>query len=120
MQERGAYFHIETFPNVNKGQAALSFRGRMNQGKVRFPSFAPWWQRAEEQMLKFTGSGDDREDDFVDACSRIGQGLQMQIGASREAKKTNVVSIRPGTGGWMFQQYQHAKKAAKRSAVRGM
>jgi len=121
MREENAYFNIETFPNINKGQAALAFRGRLAQGKVRFPAFTEWWQRAEEQMLKFTGSGDDREDDFCDALARMGQGLQMQVTASRTKQASNVVAIRPGSIAWAHQQYTHQRKTEKRKkALMGM
>lgn len=120
MQEENAYFHIETFPNVNKGQAALSFRGRLAQRKVRFPAFAEWWPRAEEQMLKFTGSGDDKEDDFVDMCSRIGQGIPMQVSASRQKKPEDNV-IRIGSMAWIKNQHKHQERRKKRrAAVMGM
>jgi hypothetical protein len=120
MQEENAFFHIEEFANVAKDQAAVPFRGRCAQGKVRFPAFAPWWPRAKEQLLKFTGK-DDRSDDFVDACSRIGQGLQMQVTASRRKLPSNVVEIKPGSIAWAHQQFTHQRKSEKRKkALMGM
>ncbi len=119
MTETGCYFSVETFANVNKGQASLSFRGRLNQGKVRVPVFAEWWQRAEEQMLKFTGSGADREDDFCDALARIGQGLQLQVRGDNPGEiKSNVIQI-AGSMKWAYAQYQNQKSVAKRKAARG-
>lgn len=120
MMETECYFGIETFPTVNKGQASLSFRGRLAQGRVRLPVFAEWYQRAEEQMLKFTGSGDDKEDDFCDMLARIGQGLQMQVRGSGESKLPSNVHVIPGTGGWMYHQYHDRKRAEKKhAALRG-
>lgn len=119
MQEEGCYFSVETFANVNKGTASLSFRGRMNQRKVRFPVFAEWWQRAEEQMLKFTGSGDDKEDDFCDMLARIGQGLRLQVAGDRPGEeKSNVVPI-AGTIAWAHRQWVHTKKLEKQKVARG-
>lgn len=121
MMEESCFFAVQTFPNVNKGQASLSFRGRLAQGKVRLPVFAEWYQRAEEQMLKFTGSGDDREDDFCDMLARIGQGLQLQVRGNRPEEKTSNVIPLPGTGGWMWRQWNHQKEKSKKvSALRGM
>lgn len=102
MQEEGIYFGIELFPTTgNKGARASSFRGRMAQGKVRFPTFAPWWPEFLQVMLKFTGSGDDAEDDPPDMCGLIGQGLQLQIRADAPRREGNV--IRPGTLAWVKQ-----------------
>lgn len=121
MMEEECFFAVQTFPNVNKGQASLSFRGRLAQGKVRFPVFAEWYQRAEEQMLKFTGSGDDREDDFCDMLARIGQGLQLQVRGSRPQADNVVKLVQPGSIGWAFRQYSNKQEKAKKvSALRGM
>lgn len=120
MMEEGMFFAVEDFANIAKDQAAVSFRGRCAEGKVRFPAFAPWWPRAKEQILKFTGK-DDPSDDFVDACSRIGQGLQMQVrGVGAGKKKSNVIPI-AGTTAWMFAQYSHRQATEKKVAsLKGM
>lgn len=121
MMEEQCFFAVQTFANVNKGQASLSFRGRMNQGRVRIPVFAEWYQRAEEQMLKFTGSGDDREDDFCDMLARIGQGLQLQVRGDHALPDNVVKLVPPGSVGWLYRQYKHKEAQAKKvSSLRGM
>lgn len=109
MMEERVHFGIELFPTTgNKGARAVAFRGRMAQGKVRFPTFAPWWPAFFEVMLKFTGSGDDAEDDPADMCGLIGQGLQLQVRASGPRKQGNVII--PGTLAWV----KHAHKQEQR------
>jgi predicted phage terminase large subunit-like protein len=100
MREAKAYFSVTSLPVAgNKGVRSLSIRGRMREGKVRFPAFAPWWPAAKDQLLKFTGSGADAEDDFCDMNSLIGQALEDTIAASKPS--SNVVNFpKVGTFGW--------------------
>jgi predicted phage terminase large subunit-like protein len=120
MREEGVHFNIELFPTTgNKGARAVSFRGRMAQGKVRFPTFAPWWPKFFEVMLKFTGSGEDREDDPADMCGLIGQGLGMQVRASGPSKQGNVII--PGTLAWVKQAAKAERDIEERKKrLRGM
>ena len=104
--ERKVYHSIISLPLAgDKGYRATAIRGRMRHGKVLFPRFANWWPAAKEQMLKFTGSGDDAEDDFVDMCSIIGQALLKQVRASAPSD-TNVIKFpKTGTLGWIKAQH---------------
>jgi predicted phage terminase large subunit-like protein len=120
-QDGKFYFTISRLPvSVNKGLRSLSIRGRMRQGKVKFPAFAHWWSAAKEEMLKFTGSGDDKSDDFCDMVSLIGQALEMQVPAS--GAPTNVVTFpKVGTFGWTRRTADLEKAQAKlRANLRGM
>jgi predicted phage terminase large subunit-like protein len=121
MQERGVHFHIETFPTTgSKATRSTSIRGRMAMGKVHFPGFAPWWTRAKEQLLKFTGSGDDTEDDFADMIGMIGQGMGDQIKASAPSDKGNVIYPKVGTFGWtVARAKQEAAQKKARTARKG-
>lgn len=112
MKEEKVYFNIEKLPSIgvgSKGLRSTSFRGRCAQGRVHFPGFAWWWPQAKEEMLKFTGSGNDMIDDFPDACALIGQALEDQFKASVPAE--NVVYPKFGTFG-------HLKWAAKEASRR--
>jgi hypothetical protein len=117
MQERGVFTNMETLPSAaSKGAKCLSIRGRMRQGKVRFPTFAPWWPRAKEQLLKFTGSGGDREDDFCDFLGLLGQGLADQFTISAPTTKpSNVIKV--GTMRWVVQAHKLEQERAKRAAA---
>lgn len=118
---RPAYFGLTRLPVVgDKGVRSLPIRGRMSQRKVKFPAFAPWWPAAKEQLLKFTGSGNDKEDDFCDMVSLIGQALGDTIAMGKG--ETNVLAFpKVGTFGWTKRAHaleQQAKKAHE--ALRGM
>lgn len=94
------HFALEKFPtNGDKGARSLSFRALCAHGRVRFPTFAPWWPAAKEQMLKFTGSGNDREDDFADMCGLIGVASNnlMRASAPQEEK---ILYPKVGTLAW--------------------
>ncbi len=110
LAEQKIYKFFEKLPaNTNKGARATAIRGRMAQGKVRFPRFAPWWPAAFDQILKFTGSGDDKEDDFVDMIAQLGQGLHRQYHFNNEAlPKMNEPSV--GTLGWVRRDSDYRKR----------
>lgn len=115
--ERRCYHAITGLPVTgDKGMRATSIRGRMRFGKVFFPRFAPWWPAAKDQLLKFTGSGEDPEDDFVDMCSLIGQALRKQISAASEAPSNVVQMPKVGTLGWI--KYAHNAEQRRLKSVR--
>lgn len=113
LAERKIYKYFEKLPTVgiNKGARATSLRGRMQQGKVRWPRDAHWWPSAFDQMLKFTGSGDDKEDDFVDMVAQLGQGLHRQYHVNQS---TTTVSngIQVGTLAWVKQDANYRQQQA--------
>lgn len=97
---KGNFVHIEKFPVVgDKGKRSQSFRTLCAMGRVRFPTFAPWWPAAKEQMLKFTGTGNDKEDDFCDMCGIMGQASAQLISAGVK-KENNVIEPKVGTLAW--------------------
>lgn len=117
---RKAHFNITRIPVAgNKGVRSMAVRGRMTQRRVHFPVFAPWWPAAKEQMLKFTGSGNDKEDDFCDMVAMIGQAMDSQIPAS--AATSNVVKMpKPGTFGWtVWAHKREQRQRAKTANLRG-
>lgn len=120
MAERGVFTFLTALPlNGNKGQRAVAIRGRMAQGKVRFPAFAPWWPRAKDQLLKFTGSGDDAEDDFVDMCSIAGQALGKQLRGEKPGVERQGNVYKVGTFGWIKHDSDYRKRQAELAKRRG-
>lgn len=117
--ESGFYGYVDALPvKGDKGARATAIRGRMAQGKVFFPVFAPWWPQALDQMLKFTGSGDDAEDDFVDMCSLIGQALGSQVRAGKVVEREgNVYKV--GTLAWIKYDSDYRKREQKRLEAQG-
>jgi predicted phage terminase large subunit-like protein len=110
--ERKIYKYFEKMPTaVNKGARATSIRGRIEHNKVKFPKDAPGWPAAVDQMLKFTGSGDDKEDDFVDALAMIGQGLHRQYHVGHSAPEKNIdLENHRLTLGWIKKDSNYRKQ----------
>ena len=101
MREKKVMFHIERFPTVgDKGKRAQSFRALCAVGRVRFPTFHPKWPAIKDHMLKFTGTGDDLEDDFADMCGLMGQGADKVLRAHVSKARSNVIEPRVGTLAW--------------------
>lgn len=74
-QERGIYVAREQFTSLtDKASRAQAIRGRIAQGKVRFPRNAPWLAELEREMLTFpVGVNDDQ----VDVLSLFGRMLDQ-------------------------------------------
>jgi predicted phage terminase large subunit-like protein len=85
---------------------ARSIQGRMAMGKVFFPPFAHWFQKAQNELLKFPNAA---HDDFVDWLAWIGLGLDSEQGATGVAPASNIP--KRGTFGWL-------KWSSKRKAGR--
>lgn len=102
----------------DKGRRASAINGRMSMAKVRFPAWAPWWKRAKDQILKFTGTGDDPEDDFVDMMSLIGQALGFQI-APRKSEEKGDSNVIPLTYGWMIGETRRQEAERQQSSQYG-
>lgn len=79
MLEERIYTTIDTVvPSKDKPTRARAIQGRMSMKKVKFPRFAPWFQDARREMLRFPYGA---HDDFVDWLAHIGQGLLKARGA---------------------------------------
>jgi predicted phage terminase large subunit-like protein len=110
MQEEKCYINlIEVTPAKDKMTRAQSINGRMAMGKVHFPSFAPWWKKAQDELLKFPNA---RHDDFVDALAYIGLGLSIQVRAD-QAKKPEAKWPRTGTMEWVKFSSRYQERQAK-------
>ncbi len=97
MVEEGVYCAVEEVtPVANKVQRAQSIQGRMAMGKVYFPTVAPWMVKATDELMKFPNA---RHDDFVDALSWVGMGLQRQHGPG--ITKNIRILPKEGTLGWV-------------------
>lgn len=102
-------------PSKDKMTRARAIQGRMSMKKVFFPGFAPWFQDAKNQLLKFGSGG--ANDDFVDWLAWIGLGLTKEIAAqSYRPPKSNVPKT--GTAAWVIQASEQ-RKAQERTASKG-
>lgn len=114
MREEKIWTNVEAMPVVgNKGARSVSIRGFMAAGKIKFPKFASWWPSAEEELLKFTGSGDDSSDDFCDMIANFGQGISGTISAERRQEKSNVVEI--GSMRWVRERADRERRERVRN-----
>jgi predicted phage terminase large subunit-like protein len=106
MLERNTFVTLdEIVPVQDKKTRAQSMQGRIAMGKVYFPSYAPWYQEARDQILKFPFGA---HDDFVDAMAYIGLGLAIQV----RARPTKTAKSGPTewTYGWLKKQTRDADK----------
>jgi predicted phage terminase large subunit-like protein len=96
--ETGKYLNMIEVPSAaDKQQRAQSIVARVNTGKLHLPAWAGWTSRAIDQMLGFPNA---THDDFVDALSLIGTGLQRQYGPQRNTR----AKIQPVAGSLAFLQ----------------
>ena len=112
MQEESTYCAIhEVTPAADKLTRAQAIHGRAMMGKVFFPSFAPWWGEAKDELMKFPTA---THDDFVDALSHLGRGLTMMVAADRRAqRKKTTTGPAVGTLAWVKEQSEHERKLAR-------
>jgi phage terminase large subunit-like protein len=69
----------------------------MSMGKVFWPKHAPWKAHVQDQLLRFTGEDNNKEDDAVDTCGLFARGLKF-VNASRKVTKPRVFEA---LGSWM-------------------
>lgn len=102
-------------PSKDKATRARAIQGRMSMRKVKFPRFAPWYQAARRELLRFPYGA---HDDFVDWLSHIGMGLVKTRGAERMPANSND----PATGSiqWIMQSaLRRARQEQRLKAVEG-
>lgn len=90
-RRRKAYFKIEWIAATNsKAVNAKAFQALVEQGKVHVP-YCDWGDELIEQLAKFTGLDDER-DDKVDVCGLFGRALNQTFGPGQyqeQLKGTN-------------------------------
>ncbi len=96
-EERGIALSYEKLKTrgADKGTRARPIQGRMEQGKVYFPTVesTPWMQSLQNEMLKFPlGANDDQ----VDALAWIGQMIMLFgiVNQKKEASKESEMQKR--------------------------
>lgn len=116
MLETKTYVTIDdVVPSKDKRTRARAIQGRMRMRKVHFPSFAPWYADARNQLMKFPYGTND---DFVDWLAHIGMGLTKEIAAPAGNDNEKVVQV--GSIQWILAQTKKRERAEKaRKAVAG-
>lgn len=116
MEERKVWFTIvEQHPAADKMTRAQPIKGRMSNGKVRFPLFETWLENAKSELLKFPN---DKHDDFVDALAHVGIGLMRLIAGKGEAKK-KVDRPSVGTFAWVKWAANREKRGRENAKALG-
>jgi predicted phage terminase large subunit-like protein len=107
MKERRAYCHIEEKPSTgSKQQKAQAFKARMAMKKVYFPKGKFWANDIIDELVRFPGG---KNDDCVDACALLGQGLDVLIAGSEEKKEVDPTP-RVGTLAWLKHSDEQEKR----------
>ncbi|UUJ74527.1 terminase large subunit [Microcystis phage Mae-Yong1326-1] len=94
----------EMTPVADKLTRSQSIQGRMAMKRVRFPNFTAWWPEARNEMLSFPAGA---HDDFVDALSYIGLGLDLQVPGQIEKPDAGP---KQGTFGWLKEQTRQQER----------
>ena len=110
MVEERIYTLIDpVVPSKDKMTRARSIQGRMSMQKVFFPSFAPWFQDAKNQLLRFPAGAND---DFVDWLAWIGLGLTKEIAAQSYRQPKSTIP-KTGTAAWVIHSSEQLKLQSK-------
>ena len=94
-REEKIYCTVVSLPlSGDKKVRARAAQGMASMGIVHVPVFAPWWAKAQNELLKFPNGA---HDDFVDWFAWIGLGLDSEISASvssvaRDSPKTGTIA----------------------------
>lgn len=112
MIEERVYTMIDpVVPSKDKMTRARSIQGRMSMRKVFFPKFAPWYQDAKNQLMRFPYGAND---DFVDWLAWIGLGLVKELAATSYRPPKNKAP-KTGTAAWVIYASEQQKQHDKRS-----
>jgi predicted phage terminase large subunit-like protein len=99
---------VAVTPSADKVLRSSAIQGRMQQGKVFFPGYAPWWPQAKNQILRFPNA---LHDDFVDFISWIGIGLESLYGQSGPPPDAPR-EFASGTIGWLKRHRERERRQA--------
>jgi predicted phage terminase large subunit-like protein len=106
MLERSTFCSvIEVTPTHDKKTRAQSISSRMAMRMVYFPSFAPWWAEARDELLKFPFG---THDDFCDTLAWVGMGLGIHVPNKRP--KPAFTGPKQGTLGWVKKESARLNK----------
>lgn len=122
MRERGVHVMVSESSEIgDKQQKAQSIQGRMAMGKVFMPKHAPWASHLIRQLLRFPQG---THDDFVDAMSHLGRGINKMVNAGKAPSNDEEGSKgtpKAGTMAWLKRQTKQQDRAKRlHEAMGGM
>lgn len=108
MEETGIWISVIEVPHMNKDlmSRCQPIHALMSMGRVRFPTFAPWFQRFKREVLNFPNG---KHDDSVSFLAHLGRGVNLMLSPSKPGAEPNGPLDKPApvmTLAWL-------KKAAK-------
>jgi hypothetical protein len=87
-----------------------SINALMAMGKVRWPGFAPWFQRARREMLLFPNGS---HDDFISFIAHLGRGVHSMVTKTKKIEPKFVEQVGYGiTINSIRRQMNHDKRTA--------
>lgn len=96
-RRRKEYFKVEWLAATkSKAVNAKAFQALVEQGKVHVP-YGEWGDALIEQLAKFTGH-EDKRDDKVDVCGLFGRALNQTFGPSQYHDQLEVKGINDDYG----------------------
>lgn len=115
MLERSTFTSVfEMTPVKDKQARAQSIKARMAMGMVYFPSYAPWWMEARQEILQFPFGP---HDDFVDALAWVGVGLVIHAPPKLKRKETPLPAS--GTLAWVKASQERERKERRKATAQG-
>ena len=83
MMDESSFMSITEIAHKNKDLMARAqpAQAMVNMGLIRFPKYAPWWQRAEKEMLVFPNGA---HDDFVSFLAHLCRGINLMISPNQK------------------------------------
>ncbi len=97
--EEGVFRYVEPVrPTKDKMAMGRSAQGLASLQRFRFPRFAPWWEAAKNELLKFPQA---THDDFVTWLSMIALGVERLLPASTPRPVANDDTPKIGSIAWI-------------------
>lgn len=113
MRESNTFVAIdEVVPVKDKQTRAQAIQGRMSMNKVHFPSFAPWYADAVNELLEFPNG---TSDDFVDALAWIGMGLDRISPMNPQQDVDKLLKEEPKTGSFAWIKWASRMEAEEKA-----
>ncbi len=114
MNEQNIYANlVDKTYRQDKVVRSRSIQARMAMGKVKFPVFKAWWHEVLHELITFPNG---TYDDFVDALSLIGMGLDSQPGMPVRQEREKMPKV--GSINWVINNSNYWKKRNNYARIR--
>ncbi len=115
MMETKTFFNItQVVPAKDKMTRAQPINGMMSMGLVKWPQFAPWFQRARRELLLFPNG---KHDDFVDFLAHLGMGINQMVGKTAIRESISEAPVGFNITPKSMKEYINREKRLERLAL---